>query len=448
MKLLEPLTLKFTDGNWASDPELGLIDTILEQNPNLIKNFEDEITQGLSNSVFGRQDTPSVEQIVRAAIYKEMKNLTYRELEYAQEDSRICEHFVKINPMAPYSFQTWQKYISRIGEEKLEQFMVELNRVAIREGIEDLSKFRQDPTVIETNIHYPTNNSLIWDSIKESERLLKHLKNENENVSYEKFREKAKKIYFEINIGKNDEERVNLFINLLKIFAECILFVTNIIEKKDEYAISKKARKYLRKLEALIPVMWTVYMMAERKEVLKENVPVEEKIFSIYEQHTDIIVKGKREVEFGHKVNLGSGKSNLILTCEILKGNPNDSEIYENTIEKFIKNYGRAPGSSVADGGFASISNLEYSKKVGIINVVFNKIRGSMQNIVKNKWIETKLKRWRSGIEAIISNLKRGFDIDRCTWKGLAHYGQKVFWSIIGYNIRVMTNAFLKQMTL
>ena len=448
MKLFEPLTLKFEDGNWASDPELALIDTILEKNPKLIKKFEDEITQGLSDSVFGRQDTPSVEQIVRAAIYKEMKNLTYRELEYAQEDSRICEHFVKINPMAPYSFQTWQKYISRISEKKLEQFMVELNLVAINEGIEDLEKFRQDPTVVETNIHYPTNNSLVWDCIKESERLLKHLKKEVENMSYEEFRGKAKKIYFEINVIKNEEERVKLFIKQLKILEKCIIQVSDIIKKKEEYAITKKAKKYIRKLEALISVMWTVYMMAERKELLKENVPIEEKIFSIYEQHTDIIVKGKREVEFGHKINLGTGKSNLILTCDILKGNPNDKDIYPRTIDKFIKDYGRAPGSSVADGGFASKANLEYSKKAGIINTVFNKIRGSMENIVKNKWVETRLKKWRSGIEAVISNLKRGFEIDRCTWKGLAHYGQKIFWSIIGYNIRVMTNAFLKLMTL
>jgi len=448
MKLFEPLTLKFEDGNWASDPELALIDTILEKNPKLLKKFEDEITQGLSDSVFGRQDTPSVEQIVRAAIYKEMKNLTYRELEYAQEDSRICEHFVKINPMAPYSFQTWQKYISRISEKKLEQFMVELNLVAINEGIEDLEKFRQDPTVVETNIHYPTNNSLVWDCIKESERLLKHLKKEVENMSYEEFRGKAKKIYFEINVIKNEEERVKLFIKQLKILEKCIIQVSDIIKKKEEYAITKKAKKYIRKLEALISVMWTVYMMAERKELLKENVPIEEKIFSIYEQHTDIIVKGKREVEFGHKINLGTGKSNLILTCDILKGNPNDKDIYPRTIDKFIKDYGRAPGSSVADGGFASKANLEYSKKAGIINTVFNKIRGSMENIVKNKWVETRLKKWRSGIEAVISNLKRGFEIDRCTWKGLAHYGQKIFWSIIGYNIRVMTNAFLKLMTL
>jgi IS5 family transposase len=125
---------------------------------------------------------PSVEQIVRAAIYKEMKKLDYRALEYAQEDSRICEQFVKINPLRPYSFQAWQKYISRISEEKLEKFMIAMNKIAIGEGLEDVQEFRQDTTVIETNIHYPTNNSLVWDCIKECERLLTHLKEEIETL--------------------------------------------------------------------------------------------------------------------------------------------------------------------------------------------------------------------------------------------------------------------------
>ena len=448
MKLLEPLTLKFEDANWVSDPELGLIDTILEMYPNLIKIFEADITEGQSDSGFGRQDMPSVEQIVRGAIFKEIKNLTYRELEYAQIDSRICEHFVKINPFAPFCFQTWAKYISRISEEKLENFMVDLNLIAIGEEIENLEKFRQDTTVVETNIHYPTNNSLVWDCIKKSERLLKRLKKEIGILCYNEYCSKAKKIYFEINVSKNGEEKVKLFEKQLKILSDCIDQACNIIEKKEEYSVTKKAVKLIRKLEALIPLMEKVYYMTERKEVVKETVAVEDKIFSIYEPHTDIIAKGQREVQFGHKINLGSGKSNLILTCDILEGNPNDSEVYKDTIEMYIKHYGRAPGSSTADGGFASKANLEYSKKVGIINTVFNKVRGSMENIVKNKWMETKLKKWRSGIEAVISNLKRGFDIHRCNWKGFAHYGQKIFWSVIAYNIRVMTGAFLEKMTL
>jgi IS5 family transposase len=150
--------LKFEEGNWASDSELALMDTILEQNPQLITMLESDITRGNAGSTFGRQDTPSVEQIVRAAIFKEMKKLDYRALEYAQEDSRICEQFVKIDPYRPYSFQVWQKYISRISEEKLEKFMVAMNKIAIEEGLEDVQEFRQDTTVIETNIHYPTNN--------------------------------------------------------------------------------------------------------------------------------------------------------------------------------------------------------------------------------------------------------------------------------------------------
>jgi len=259
---------------------------------------------------------------------------------------------------------------------------------------------------------------------------------------------KAKKVYFKINVNKNEEKRIKLFQKQLKTFIECINQVTNIVKKKEIYGHTVKAIGYISNMETLIPVMWKVYRMTEKKEIYKEKVPVEEKIFSIYEQHTDIIMKGHREVQFGHKINPGSGKSNFILTCEILEGNPKDSELYCEAIKTLIKDYVIIPNSSTADGGFASTSNMEYSKKLGIINIVFNKIRGSLQNIADNKWVENKLKRWRVGIEAIISNLKRGFHINRCNWKGFAHYGQKVFWSFIGYNLRVMTAGFLQAMTL
>ena len=249
MKLFEPLVLKFEDGNWALDPELGLIDTILEMNPKLIKMFEEDVTQGKPSCNFGRQDTPSVEQIIRAAIYKEMKNLDYRSLEYAQEDSRICEQFVKVDRQRPYSFQVWQKYISRISEEKLGKLMMELNRIAINEGLEDLEKFRQDSTVVETNIHYPTNNSLVWDCIKESERLLKHLSKEIAGLSYEQYGKLAKKTYFKINVSKNEEERAKLFVKQLNLFTNSINQVSNIVKKKQEYSITEKAVKHLESLE-------------------------------------------------------------------------------------------------------------------------------------------------------------------------------------------------------
>ena len=201
-------------------------------------------------------------------------------------------------------------------------------------------------------------------------------------------------------------------------------------------------------LEALLPLMELVYQMTHDKEILGEQVSSDEKIFSIYELHTDIIVKGRRECKFGHKVDIGTGGSNLILTCTILGENKNDVELFKPTIDTLKANYHITPKSIVTDGGYASGKNKNYAVSEGIINVVFNKITRSMKNVVASPSIEAELKSWRSGIEAVISNLKRGFKLRRCTWKGWEHFKQKVYWSIIAYNIRVMTGHMLRQMTI
>jgi IS5 family transposase len=194
--------------------------------------------------------------------------------------------------------------------------------------------------------------------------------------------------------------------------------------------------------------MEQVYDFTERREIKKEVVPNDKKIFSIYELHTNIIVKGGREVLFGHKVNLSTGRSNLILTCDTLEGNPSDSALYQASVDKVIADYGIVPRDLASDGSYASLANMEYASQKGIVNIVFNKVVGSLQNKTSSLNMETRLKKWRSTIEANISNLKRGFGIVRCNWKGLEHFKAKVLWSVIGYNIRVMTALVLKQFTL
>jgi len=113
--------------------------------------------------------------------------------------------------------------------------------------------------------------------------------------------------------------------------------------------------------------------MTWRREINKESVPNDEKLFSIYELHTKIIVKGAREVQFGHKVNFSTGKSNLILTCDILKGNPCDSTLFQPTIDKVVEKNGVVPRDSATDGGYASKANAAYAETKGIKNIVFNK---------------------------------------------------------------------------
>ena len=101
---------------------------------------------------------------------------------------------------------------------------------------------------------------------------------------------------------------------------------------------------------------------------------------------------------------------------------------------------------SATDGGYASKANLEYAKEAGIVNIVFNKVVDSMQNIVSNLKMETQLKKWRSAMEAIISNIKRRFNIFTCNWKGWIHFQAKVLWSVLAYNFRVMTGLILDRL--
>lgn len=135
MDLFNKLTIKFEHPDWSKNPEFGLIDAILEENPGLIKLLEEDITTGTSQSNFGRKDSPTVEQVVRAAI----------------------------------------------------------NRIAIGNGYESLKKLRQDSTVVQSNIHYPTNNALVWDCIRESTRLLYQLQEEIETLAFMDYTKTAKK---------------------------------------------------------------------------------------------------------------------------------------------------------------------------------------------------------------------------------------------------------------
>lgn len=448
MKIFNDLRLKFEKPDWASNPEFGLLDTILEKHPELYNILRDDITKWTKESIFGRKDTVSVEQIVRAAIYKELKGLDYRELEYAQKDSRICATFIKLDERKPYSFQMFQKYISKISAESLECLLVELNKIAISEGLEDIKQIRMDSTVVKTNIHYPTNNALVWDCIKESHRLLSKLADETEGLDVRDYRKSAKKNYYKINVTKSKDKRVELFKKQLILFTKCINQIDQVIRNPKKKACSIVAIGIELALEKLLPLMRQVYVFTNRKEVLGESVPSDEKLFSIYELHTDIIVKGGREVLFGHKVNLAGGSSNLILDCQTLDGNPSDTQLYQGTMDRIIENYGRVPRDVSTDGGYASNENKEYAQNEGIVNIVFNKVVGSLQNIASSKKMETMLKKWRSGMEAVISNYKRTFDMFVCNWKGKAHFKAKVLWSAIAYNIRVMTRLVIAQMKL
>ena len=438
MRLHNELKLRFDTPIWCLYPELALFDVLLDKNPHFVKLVSKDVLFELKDSSLGRKDSPTVEQVLRAAIYKEIKRLTYRELQSDMLDSKICNIFLKLEENQGYSYSVMQKYISKIKEESIRTIIIEINNIAISEGIEQVDKISTDTTNIETNVHYPTNNSLVLDCIETATRLLKRIKKDKkeDDDRLDKQRKEAKKLNYDINNTKK-EEMPGLFDPYLSILKDLIF------ESWGSVRNDSLKNKSKIELKAFLPLMIKVYRNAVKLQLKGIKVANADKVFSVFETHTDILVKGQREVEFGHKVLITRGSSNIILDHKVFEGNPSDKELLLPSIVNIKVNYNRTPQSTSNDGGFCSNANLEGCKKLGLINIVFTKVTKSLQNIVSIPEIEKTLKKWRGTTEAVISNLKRGFGLQRVTWEGFEGFCSKVAWSVLGYNLRVMVNRIL-----
>ncbi len=456
MKLLEDLRIHFINPLWARFPELAVYDTILEKRIDILKIFEKDILNGLKNNNLGRKDSPSIEQIVRACIYKESRRLTYEELEIHQFDSLICQRFLKLGNKG-YSDSMYQNYVKKIKPETIKTMFFEINKIAIKMGYETVNDIRTDSTVIETNIHHPTNNSLVYDCIKTASSLLIKIA-ERESETYNKLIKRlveVKSIYYNLNnikiTEKDKEEKKRKRAEMMKkLFEENLNFLQKISAEikqtivNELTAFSKHDQKRITDLDKNIE---KVYQNALRFQIYGKKVANEDKIFSIYEVHTDIIVKGLREVLFGHKVNISSGTSNLILDIDVETGNPADTNLFEKPLRTIQEIYGKQIGSTACDGGYASLANQKTAKDdLKIKNIVFTKTVGSLQNIVESEVKEKFLNCFRAGAEAIISNYKRGFDLVRVDWKGFEMFKAKVFWGAVGYNIRILAGHIMNEL--
>lgn len=445
MKVFTELQEKFRQPHWHLDPELAIFDTVLEFHPELLDVVKDEVLAVGKHNGLGRQDSPTVEQVVRAAIYKEVKGLSYAELEYQQYDSRMCEVFLQLSKR--FCDSVWQKYISAISSNSLDALLKALNCLAIDAGLEDLQKLRMDTTVVETDIHYPTNNALLWDGIRSSTRILQQFAEERVAELVRDYTKQAKTYYFRINVTKDKTDRRELFERQFRLFDRCLRQTRRVLEcLQPRYeSLDSGDRQRVEHLQDLLPKMETIRNVAYRRELMGEQVPPDEKLFSLYEEHTEMIVKGKGNVLFGRKASFASGRSGLILQAAVLE-DMTDGESFEPTLEDVIVSYQKVPRDVATDGAYASRHNQDVAQDLGVKNIVFNKVVGSLQNITSSLQMETRLKKWRSGMEAVISNLKRGFDLRRCVWKGEAHFKAKVFWSVIAYNLRVMGRLFLRKL--
>lgn len=369
----------------------------------------------------------SVESTIRCAILKQYWQLPYNALAYNLEDSETFKAFARLPIQLSPKKTTLQENISNLPVSAWEH----LNRVILQtsydEDIELGKKVRVDTTAIETHVLAPTDNHLLVRAVSSIIKLLSQT-----SGIYRSHKRKMKQLSSAIRNCRS-KEKMKLFYKELLVYAgKTFGYVKEILSSR-ELTINDTVRESLTKLQNQLAL---IISQTRRRVILGESVPASEKVVSLHEGHTDIICKDRRETIFGHKVNFVTGASGMVLSVDMPRGNPSDSELFIPALHQVINVYGRPPRQVAADGGFASGDNLRKASALGVKDIAFHKRRGiSVEDMCKSNWVYKQLIRFRAGIEGNISLLKRVFGLDRCDWKGWDGFQKYVLSAVVTYNL-------------
>jgi IS5 family transposase len=424
--------------------ELEAISLVLDQNPGILDLvFRDLVKYQRTDT--GR-DGMTAEQVLRCAILKQYRELTYEELAFHLEDSIAFRSFARLGMGQYPSGSTLQENITDIQAETWEAVNRVLLEHAAQQQVEKGRMVRLDSTVVETHIHHPTDSSLLLDGIRVITRLLQAGKTLNPRPWYTfvDHQRAARKRGLQILNACKDKVRQQAYRELLSLTRrvhgyaqQAIAELKGFVGANLEETIA--AHKILEQLERAVSLLQRVLSQTERRVLRGEKVPAGEKVVSFFECHTDVIVKGRRDTQYGHKIFLSGGRSGLILDCVVARGNPADATMFPDLLTRQEAIYGRLPLKTAADGGFASRENLRLAKGQGVKDVMFAKKRGlGVLAMVKSLWVYKKLRNFRAGLEANISRLKRAFGLDRCNWQGWPGFRQYVWSAVVSYNVLVL----------
>ncbi len=429
--------------------ELRGISEILDAHPEILERVYKDLSQ--AHRVDTGRDGMTAEQVLRCAVLKQYRSLTYEELEFHLQDSQSFRAFSKLRMGQNPSASTLQENIKALSVETWMAVHGATIRYAQRQGLEKGRKARIDSTVVETDIHLPTDSTLLQDGIRVITRLLADGQEFSPRPGYTfmDHNRRAKKRCLEVLHAKRPGVREKAYRDLLNLAGRVRGYALEAIPVLYGYmpideAERLRAQALAKKLEEAVGLLTRVVDQTERRVLGGESVPAGEKVVSFFEYHTDIIVKSRRDTQYGHKVFLTGGRTGLILDCIVERGNPSDSSLFPFLIERQKRLYGRALRQVSADGGFASQTNLEEAKGLGVKDVAFAKRRGlSVLDMVKSNWVYKQLRNFRAGIEANISRLKRSFGLSRCDWTGWIGFQQYVWSALVSYNLLVLARIKL-----
>jgi IS5 family transposase len=420
------------------------ISELLDANPQILTLAHGDWERLLSESLGGRGGYTS-EQILRALVVMFVEQDSYRQVVIRIDTSEFLRYFVRLGVKPTMDYTFLNKAYGALSAETWEA----INRVLAdyAEGEDKISgaKLRVDSTVYETNIHYPTDSSLLWDSFRTLARGFQQVQRElpQLGLNHRYHVRKVKKLahFISRNVGGSNKRKQRKVKQAYRTLIDRVRWIVGV--SYDVLGLAASAGYEVDELAHYLPIVERIIDQAERRVFEGVKVRSEEKIYSLFEAHTELLKRGKagKPIEFGHKVVIAQTKEKFIHHYQVLPKRREDTELLDPTLQAHERLFGAVPDVLAADKGFYKSTDQLAALEDDIETVSIGK-KGRRTDQERARETTEAFKegqRFRAGVEGSISVLKRAFKLGRCLFKGFKNYAASVGCAVFCHNLVLLT---------
>jgi IS5 family transposase len=383
----------------------------------------------------GRRGAPA-EMVLRLLVLKHVRNWSYGTLEREVRTNLVYRAFTRIGGGKVPDAKTMGRWGVAVGPAVIEQLHHRLVAIAQQHRVVEGRKMRLDTTVVETNIHYPTDSSLLGDGVRVLTRTMKKVAAIVGKVGAQlrDRRRSVKRRLLEIgrvarSKGPQRREKLTRAYQQLvsatsRVVGQAKRFAREIragVKRSEDLLQQAALESFRQELDTFVPRVQQVIRQT-RARILGGDTHVEDKLLSLFEPSTEVIRKGKasKPTEFGKVVKLQEAEHQIITAYVVYDTRPNDSDLVIPALDAHTHTLGRVPRLVAGDAAFYSGTNEATAQAKGVKRVCIpNRSTKSVERKreQKKRWFKNGQK-WRTGCEGRISVVKRRHGMNRCRYKG------------------------------
>jgi IS5 family transposase len=429
------------------EPWMRTADRLLDDEQLIERVFEAQARRFLKSRTRGRRQTPA-EVVLRLLILKHVRNWSYEVLEREVRANLVYRTFTRIGAEKVPDAKTLGRLGQVVGPDVVEDLHRRMVAIAVENKVVVGRRMRVDTTVVETNIHYPTDSSLLGDGARVLTRVMKKVEQAAGGL-VSKVRNRMRTVRKKVVAiaiaarqkgAAGEEKRRHLYKRLLSVTRKIVNQAKRVMGEVDQ--LGRRKEKQLagcRQQMATMVDRVNQVVKQTRARVFDGNTKFEDKLVSVFEPQTEIIRKGKasKPTEFGKLVKVQEAENQIITHFEVYDDRPTDSALLVDAVEIHRQQTGSLPRIVAADAGFYSQANEKELQEMGVknISVPNRNTRSEQRRSHQKKRSFKEGQRWRTGCEGRISVLKRRHGLNRCRYRGQSGMRRWVGMGVIADNL-------------